>query len=285
MNWLESISKAIKYIEDNINNDIKIEDVANNGYLSSYYLQKGFSIMCGFTISEYIRNRKLTLAGNDLINTNEKIIDIAFKYGYESPDSFTKAFTRFHGSTPNSIRRNGATIKEFAPLKINIDLKGGYTMEYKIEEKESFKVIGLSKVMKYETAYEEVPKLWQSFFVKKELSSICTKYGINIDTKMNGNEFEYLICDDYSSDKEVPKDVIIKEIPKHTWAIFSCIGRSDKSVAETNEKIFKEWLPSSSNYEIADGYNVEMYSNPADYPNGTQDENYYCEIWIPIRRK
>lgn len=285
MDWLESISKAITYIEDNISNDIETDDIANNVYMSSFYLQKGFSILCGYTISEYIRNRKLTLAGNDLINTDEKIIDIALKYGYESPDSFTKAFTRFHGSTPNSVRKNGATVKEFVPLKINIDLKGGYTMEYKIEEKEAFKVIGLSKTMKYDTAYEEVPKLWQSFFVKSKLSNICTKYGINIDTNMNGNEFEYMICDDYSDDKKVPKDFIIKEIPKHTWAIFPCIGRADRSVAETNQKIFKEWLPNSSNYEIADGYNVEMYSDPTNYKNGTNDDKYYCEIWIPVRKK
>lgn len=285
MNWLESISKAISYIEENIEEDIDVEDVANSVYMSSFYLQKGFSIMCGFTISEYIRNRKLSLAGTDLINTNAKIIDIAMKYGYESPDSFTKAFTRFHGSTPNSVRKNGATIKEFASLKINIDLKGGYTMEYKIEEKEEFKVVGLSKVMKYDTAYEEVPKLWQSFFVKNQLSNICTKYGINIDTEMNGNEFEYMICDDYSTDMEVPKDFIVKTIPKHTWAIFPCIGMADKSVAETNEKIFKEWLPNSTSYEIADGFNIETYSDPSDYPNGTKDEKYYCEIWIPVNKK
>lgn len=97
--------------------DIKIEDVANEVYMSSLYLQKGFSIMCGYTIGEYVRNRRLSLAGFDVMNTDDKIIDIALKYYYDSPDSFTKAFTRFHGSTPTSVRKDGATIKRICTIK------------------------------------------------------------------------------------------------------------------------------------------------------------------------
>ena len=108
--------------------------------------------------SESIRNRKLSLAGYELLNTNNKIIDIVLKYGYDSPDSFTKAFTRFHGSTPTAVR-NGAKIKEFTPLKINLILKGGDTMEYKIEVKEAFEIVGLKDSFKYETAYKDVPKI------------------------------------------------------------------------------------------------------------------------------
>jgi Uncharacterized protein conserved in bacteria len=265
--------------------DIKLSDVAKKVYISPFYLQKTFSILCGYSLSEYIRNRKLSLAGKDLMNTDEKIIDIAIKYGYESSDSFTKAFKRFHNANPSSIRKGGKTIKEFSPLKVNLILKGGYTMEYKIELKEAFEVIGLSKIMKYEEASKEVPKLWKSFFEKEQLSSICTKYGINIDSTMSGNGFEYIICDDYSDNKEVPKDFVIRKIPKHTWAIFSCIGKADTSVSQMNEKIFKEWLPSSTDYEIADGYNIEMYSDPVNFEKGTEDDKYYCEIWIPIRKK
>lgn len=140
MNWSEAISRSIEYIEDNLTNDITMEEIANHLYISSFYFQKGFSMLCGYSISEYIRNRKLSLAGYELLHTNNKIIDIALKYGYDSPDSFTKAFTRFHGSTPTEVRKGGK-IKEFASLKINLMLEGGYTMEYKIEEKEAFKVI------------------------------------------------------------------------------------------------------------------------------------------------
>ena len=166
MNWIESISRAIEYIEKNLEGDLKIEDIASYSYISTIYFQKGFSIICGYGVGEYIKNRRLSMAGYEVLNTDKKIIDIAMKYGYDSPDSFTKAFKRFHGYTPKEVRFNGATIKEFAPLKINLVLKGGYTMEYKIEEKDSFKVVGLKGIFKYENAEREVPKLWKKFFMK-----------------------------------------------------------------------------------------------------------------------
>lgn len=284
MNWSESISRAIEYIESNLTNDITIQDIADYSYISLFYFQKGFAMLCGYSISEYIRNRKLSLAGYELLNTNNKIIDIALKYGYDSPDSFTKAFTRFHGSTPTAVR-NGAKMKEFTPLKINLILKGGNTMEYKIEEKETFKVVGLKDNFKYETAYKDVPKIWKKFFMKSAFNKINAKYGINIDTNVGADSFDYIIGDDYNSELKVPKDFEIVEIPKFTWVIFSCIGNSSITIKETNEKIFKEWLPNSNDYEIAAGYNIEMYSNPKDYKKGIDDEKYYCEIWIPIKKK
>ena len=205
MNWCESISRAIEYIENNLTNDITVEDIANHLYMSSFYFQKGFSIICGYGLSEYIRNRKLSCAGYEVLNTDNKIIDIALKYGYDSPDSFTKAFTRFHGSTPTEVRKGGK-IKEFAPLKINLSLKGGYTMEYKIEEKESFKVVGLKGNFKYETANQDIPKMWKKFFMKTTFTKINPKYGVNIDTNMGSDVFDYIIGDDYNEDLKVPKD-------------------------------------------------------------------------------
>lgn len=284
MNWSESISRAIEYIENNLTNDINIEDISKYAYISPFYFQKGFALLCGYSISEYIRNRRLSLAANDLLSTNERIIDIAIKYGYDSPDSFTKAFTRFHGSTPSSVRKGGK-IKEFAPLKINIILKGGYTMEYKIVEKEAFKVVGLRDSFKYETAYQDVPKIWKEFFMKSAFNKINAKYAVNIDTNIGCDSFDYIIGDDYNSELKIPKNFEVIEIPKFTWIIFPCTGKSSIKIKETNEKIFKEWLPNSNDYEIAAGYNIEMYSNPKNYKKGVDDEKYYCEIWIPIKKK
>lgn len=284
MNWSESISRSIEYIENNLTNNITLEDISNYAYISPFYFQKGFALLCGYSISEYIRNRRLTLAASDLLSTNERIIDIAIKYGYDSPDSFTKAFTRFHGSTPTSVRKGG-NIKEFVPLKINVILKGGYTMEYKILEKEAFKVVGLRDSFKYEIAYQDVPKIWKKFFMKSAFNKINAKYAVNIDTDMGCDSFDYIIGDDYNSELKVPKDFKVIEIPKFTWIIFPCIGKSSVKIKETNEKIFKEWLPNSNDYEIAAGYNIEMYSDPKDYKNGVDDEKYYCEIWIPIKKK
>lgn len=284
MNWSESISRAIEYIENNLTNDITIQDIADHLYISSFYFQKGFSILCGYGVSEYIRNRKLSLAAYELLHTNNRIIDIALKYGYDSPDSFTKAFTRFHGSTPTEVRRGGK-IKEFAPLKINLMLKGGYTMEYKIVEKEAFRVVGLKDSFKYENANQEIQKIWKKFFIKNVFSKIKPKYAVNIDTNMGCDAFDYVIGDDYNSELKVPKDFEIIEIPKFTWIVFSCIGPASVKMQETNERIFKEWLPNSNDYEIAAGYNIEIYSDPKDYKKGIDDEKYYSEIWIPVKKK
>lgn len=284
MNWSESISKAIEYIENNLTNNISIEDIANHLFISSFYFQKGFTMLCGYGVGEYIRNRRLTLAAHELINTDIKIIDLALKYGYDSPDSFTKAFTRFHGSTPTSVRKGGK-IKDFAPLKINLTLKGGYTMEYKIEEKDAIKIVGLKKSFKYETANQEIPKMWKKFFMKNAFGKIKPKYAVNIDNNMENTEFDYIIGDDYNDTLKIPKDFEIIEIPKFTWAIFSCTGPASIKMQETNEKIFMEWLPGSNEFEIAAGYNIEMYSNPDDYNKGIDDETYYSEIWIPIKKK
>lgn len=124
MEWMEAISKAIQYIEEHITEDLSVEMIAEHVNISSFYFQKGFAMLCGFTISEYIRNRRLALAGNDLAAGEEKIINIALKYGYDSPDSFTRAFTRFHGVTPTIARKEQVMLKTFAPLKIKLSLEG-----------------------------------------------------------------------------------------------------------------------------------------------------------------
>lgn len=285
MTWIESITEAIAYIERNLTEDLNIVDIAKHACISPFYFQKGFSMLCGFTVGEYIRKRRLSLAGSDLIHSHQKIIDIAIKYGYDSPDSFTKAFTRFHGVTPTAVRKEGAMVKSYAPLKMNLILEGGYTMEYKIVEKDSFTVIGISKKFKYGNASSEVPKFWEEYFIAGKNQGIQATYGINMDQDMSGNEFEYMIADNYVPTMEVPEGFMTKIIPKYTWAVFPCIGNSAKMMPEIDEKIFKEWLPNCKNYDIAEGYNIELYTDPTNYPNGVQDEKYYSEIWIPVKKK
>lgn len=106
MDWMEAICSAIRFIEEHITDELTVDAIAEHVNVSSFYFQKGFAMLCGFTISEYIRNRRLAIAGKDLAAGDEKIIDIALKYGCNLPDSFTKAFTRFHGVTPTAARRD-----------------------------------------------------------------------------------------------------------------------------------------------------------------------------------
>lgn len=285
MKWIESISETISYIEENIMEELNIEKIAKHTFISSFYFQKGFSMLCGFTVSDYIRYRRLTLAGREIVSTDEKIIDVAVKYGYDSPDSFTRAFTRFHGITPTAARKDGAIMKFFAPLKISFVLKGGFTMDYKIVKKDAFTVIGVSKKLSYDEAKTEIPKFWVEHYQTGKGDTVCGMYGINIDESMGGKNFEYLIASDYNGKSEVPNGFVIKTIPAFTWAVFPCVGAMPKAMQESNQKIFSEWLPNCKDYEFAAGYNIEMYHSPSDYPKGVQDENYYSEIWIPIKKK
>ena len=285
MEWTNAIQSAVEYIEQHITDDISAEDVADHVYMSSFYFQKGFSMLCGYSVMEYIRKRRLALAGGELAASDEKIIDIAVKYGYDSPDGFTKAFIRFHGISPAMVRKGDAMIKTFAPLKLEISLKGGYIMNYKIEKKESFTVLAVSKKFDYETCKQEIPKFWDEHYAKGNGRYVKGMFGINIDEKMGHDSFEYLIADTYNPSMEIPEGFVTRTIPAFTWAVFSCDGPMPKALQDVNTKIFSEWLPALKEYEFAAGYCVEMYDNAEKYPNGTQDENYHSEIWIPIKKK
>ena len=285
MEWAEAISKAVEYIENHITEEITVEDVANEVYISPFYFQKGFSLLCGFTIAEYIRNRRLSLAGNELATSEKKVIDIAMKYGYDSPDSFTKAFTRFHGVTPSMVQKNEQLLKTFAPLKIKLSMEGGYIMDYKIVKKSEFTVIGASKNFDYENAKEKIPQFWQEHYTAGNGKYVCGMFGINIDEQMGQDSFEYLIADMYNPLMDVPEGFVTKTIPAFTWAVFPCKGAMPDALQDVNTKIFSEWLPALRDYEFAAGYCIEMYDDASKYPKGTLDENYYSEIWIPVKEK
>lgn len=285
MGWMEAIAAAIQYVEDHITDELTVDMVADHVNISSFYFQKGFAMFCGFTISEYIRNRRLALAGNDLATGDERIIDIAMKYGYDSPDSFARAFSRFHGVTPTAARKDRVMLKSFAPLKIKLTLEGGYLMDYRIEKKEAFTVIANAKVFPYDGAKESVPQFWQEHYQTGKGKTVMGEYGINIDEKMGNDTFEYLIADSYTEGKKVPEGFVTRTIPELTWAVFPSVGAMPDALQDVNTKIFTEWLPALKEYEFAAGYCVEMYDDPTKYPKGTQDEKYYCEIWIPVKQK
>lgn len=144
MDWVQGIQKAIDYIEEHIAEEIDYEEVAKRACSSNFHFQRVFGIMCGFTLGEYIRRRRLTLAGNDLLSKKVKVIDIAFKYGYETPESFSRAFQKFHGIMPSQVK-SGCSLKSFSRLSVRLDLIGGNEMNYKIEEKPEMILVGYKK--------------------------------------------------------------------------------------------------------------------------------------------
>lgn len=284
MDWIKIIENALRYIEENLSGELTVGRIAEKVNISPFYFQKGFSMLCGYSVGEYIRMRRLSVAGSELVASDNKVIDLALKYGYDSPDSFTKAFTRFHGSTPMDVRRKGALLKSFAPLHIKIILDGGNTMEYRVEEKPAFRVMGVSKIFSYETANADIPQYWDEIHVQTAVKPVEGMYGICFDEEMGGNRFRYMIADDLEEGEAGEKNLETYEVPRHTWAIFPCRGAMPLSLQEVNRRIFSEWLP-ASNYEIAEGYNIEYYSDSAEFKDGTQDPDYYAEVWIPVRER
>ena len=281
MNWTKIIEDAIRFIEANITEDLTVGRIAQEVNTSAFYFQKGFSMLCGYIVGEYVRMRRLSLAGEELISTDIKVIDLAIKYGYDSADSFTKAFTRFHKSTPTDVRQNGASIKTFSPLHIKLTLDGGKTMEYKIEKKPAFKVMGISKIIGYGDGYTTIPKFWDEVFADKD-NKLMGMYGVCLDDEVQGDEFRYMIADDLNEEVASAKRYEVKEIPERTWAIFPCRGAMPQALQSVNTQVFNEWLPSSS-YEIDGGFNIEFYTDETKYPLGSQDPNYYSEIWVPVK--
>lgn len=233
MEWMRIIGDAVQYIEAHITEELTTDDIANAVCVSPFHFQRGFAMLCGTTVGEYIRCRRLALAGNALATTDARVIDIALRYGYDSPDSFTKAFTRFHGVTPTAVRQ-GALLKSFAPLKIKFSLEGGYLMDYKIEKKAAFTVLANAGQFSYEDAKAQVPQFWQAHFAAGKGAVVMGTYGINIDAEMGKETFEYLIADPCDPTREAPAGFVKRTIPAFTWAVFPCVGPMPTALQDVN---------------------------------------------------
>ena len=299
MEWISAIRKSLDYIEEHLLDSIDAQDVAGAVYLSPMIFQKGFSLLTGYSVSEYIRSRRLYQAALEIRNTGKRIIDLAYDYGYDTPESFSKAFSRFHGITPIQAR-SGGPIRTFLPLTIEIKIQGGNVMNYKITRLFGFRVIGFARRFSMDTSYSEIPAFWDEICEKvaagvyagnppatpqeKALVDNCIgEYGVCIDdpqTAKNG-EFTYMIAGKYTGG-EVPEGMTLYEFPSMEWAVFNCIGPIPEALQSMNTRIFREWLPGNPEYELCGNATVEWY----DCINGEkEDPDYHSAIWIPIRRK
>ena len=235
MNTWEGIQTAIRYIEDNLTEELDIADIAARANISAFHFQRIFSVLCGFTVGEYIRSRRLTLAAQELSATGIKVIDAAVKYGYDSPDSFARAFTRFHSISPSSAKEKGARLRSFAPLKIIPTLEGGTMTEYRIVEKAAFTVIGKKRRFSMEGSYSEIPKFWQEHM----------------------SDSGFVIGDPR---QEVPEGYETRQIP------------APKALRDVNTRIWNEWLPNCTEYRPGGNYDIEMYTAPTEDPAKTYSE-------------
>ena len=276
--WTEGIQNALAYIEANLTGELEIREIAKRAYVSPFYFQRIFAALCGVGVGEYIRSRRLTLAGEELLTSDAKVIDVAAKYGYDSPDSFNRAFQRFHGITPSAARKNGASLRAYAPVRIKLNLEGGNMLEYKIVEKPQFTVVGICRTFNAETSYQEIPKFWCELMGMEKCALLGT-YGICLDLGEREKEFEYLIADNYIPWEEIPEGCIAKVIPASTWAVFPCRGPLPQTLQDVNTRMWSEWLPNCKSYRLSANLNIEMYAPPTENPEDT-----YSEIWLPVEK-
>ncbi len=279
MELVESLNNALSYIENHLLEEADSELAARHVGLSRFYLERTFSALTGMSISEYIRARRLSLAAQDFLTENAKVIDVALKYGYDTPESFTKAFSRFHGVTPSSARRMSTMLRCQNPLAISIQMEGARMMNYKIEQMDAFTVAGVQQEFQMNNSLQEIPKFWQEFFEQQMQQKVCPVFGICFDADESG-KFPYMIADFLKSGSDMPEGLVAREIPSHLWARFSCKGPLPEAIQQTTKQIYSEWLPTNGVYEVAQYMEIEMYS-----AGDTSSPDYYSEIWIPIRKK
>lgn len=292
MEWITGIQRAINYMEEHMLEEIDYEAAAKEACSSTFHFQRVFGILCGFSMGDYIRMRRLSLAAEELIQTDSRVIDIALKYGYDTPEGFTRAFVRFHGIPPTEARRGG-NVKSFSRLSVKLILTGGSMMDYRIEKMDAFQVICRRKTVHKpgeETAAADISAFWRECAADGTTKKLVDCYsgeprlkgllGICFSAEMEGEEFPYGIGVEYDGRPVEEEGLEIVEIPARTFAVFPCRGKMPDAFEETYRKIVSEFFPQSSRYEYGQGIELEVY--PSDQ---VSDPDYACEIWIAVNEK
>lgn len=298
MDWITGLQRAINYVEEHLTEDIDYDAVAAQSFSSSYHFQRVFSILCGYTLGEYIRNRRLTLAGKELAAGETKVIDVALKYGYERPDSFAKAFQKFHGISPSQAKNNDAMLKSFSRLSVKLSLEGGNTMNYRIETKPEMILTGYKR--RFTGAPGERRDQEADFYITTRPLQFMLKgmkksdYETNYDiiTNIDDDGFDFYIAQNLEKNtrefinsklfgEEYAKNFEHITIPKQTYAVFETERCKFPTAAflELRKQISVEWFLGSG-YEIADAPEIVVthwFWNP-------RKNERYRELWIPIKK-
>ncbi len=299
MEWLTAIRESIRYMENNILTVSGPAEIAAHVNMSEMYLQRGFQVVTGVTLGEYVRNRRLYMAAMELSSTDQKIIDIALKYGYETPESFTKAFGRFHDASPSQVRKGERIPNTFLPMRITLEVKGGSDLDISFETLDSFKLIGLVKDMRFDEHLKGAPQIWHDF--RKTYKSIIEastsspafneieaaifdnsigRYDAFTTTGVKEGWCRFMIAGEYRGGN-VPEGMEIWTIPPSKWAKFYCEGPVWTATENLKKRIWYEWLPGNYEYEFDGDYTVSKYSAHIDICA----LDYKCEMWIPVKSK
>jgi AraC family transcriptional regulator len=292
MEWLEHMNNAIDYIENNLNEKIDNNKIAKIACCSVFHFQRMFSFIANVSLAEYIRRRRMTLAAFELQNSSIKVIDIALKYGYESPEAFARAFQLLHGISPTMARKFGVNIKAFPRISFQITIKGDSEMNYRIELKESFQVYGIEGIFDTKDGInlKEIPEFWSKLIKNGECDKLAASTGIRMKPSglcpvnavcdyrpMDGTTFTYMLCA-MKTDQCATTGYTVVDVPASMWAIFTnephTIEETSNETQKLIKRVYTDWLP-TSNYKKVDGYEFELY-----YQN--EDGTCYEETWIRV---
>ena len=284
MDWIENLNAAIEYIESNLTEEISYDRAAQIACCSTYHFQRMFSFITGVPLSEYIRRRRLTLAAFELQNGGIKVIDTALKYGYESPEAFSRAFKKMHGIMPVSARDIGVSLKAYPKLTFAITIKGDVEMKYRITQREAFRVFGVYTDIStnQEAAFEQVPQFFRQCdedSVPDEINELLGCFNDNHTISAlydhSENTFKYMLCQFLPKGLTLPDKFTVLDVPAATWAVFDV---PNYEMQDMWRRIWTEWFPTSG-YELVKGVQFEMYYGLASH------ENVFGEIWIPVMKK
>ena len=281
MEWIDRLNSAIRYMEEHLTDEIDYEQLGRIACCSSWHFQRMFSYMAGIPLSEYIRRRKMSLAAVDLLSSDARIIDIAEKYGYHSPTAFNRAFQSIHGTAPSSVRQEGISVRSFPPITFKITVKGVEEMNYRIETKEAFRIVGVSVPLEKEIEknFAVIPSKWQEISLNGTLQTLAQMMNqepmgvLGVSTCNEEEPWRYYIA--VSTSLEAG-DYEEYTVPAATWAIFPGEG-TNQSIQELERRIVTEWLPTSG-YEYGNAPDIEVYLNP-------DPQNARYEVWIPVTKK
>jgi len=267
------MNAVVTYIEDHLDEEINYKEVANLTHFSEHHFKRMFSFIAGITLADYVRRRRLTLAAFELKAGDQKVIDVAMKYGYNSPDSFSRAFQALHGVNPGSVKHSEVPLKAYPRMTFHISIKGDVEMNYKFVTKEAFTVVGKKETVKSSGA-EFNPKLWDQI---EEIEEAVKPFDntlfsglLNISVSKDNGDIDYYIAT--ATTKSCPKDLESLEIPSHTWAVFQVTGGMPDALLSTWERVYTEWFPTSG-YELAEA---------PEFVKGISDTE--TEIWIPVKK-
>lgn len=279
MEWIERLNSAVHYMEENLKGTICLEDVSKIACCSIYHFQRMFAYLADVPLSEYIRRRRMSLAAVDLQNGREKVIDVSLKYGYASPTAFNRAFKSVHGITPSQAREEGIVLKAFPPISFKITIKGESEMNYRIEKKDAFRIVGISEPLEIEIEknFETVPQMWKKAGMNGTIPRLAAMMEgmptglLGVSSCNDSENWRYYIA--VASSQPTDNDLEEYRVPAAMWAIFSG-DQQIQSIQELEKRIVTEWLPTSG-YEYANAPDIEVYLN-----EDPQQMKY--EIWIPV---